>query len=158
MTAFLLKIFCDLSETENPKFQTRLRLSPDYGSSFSCGREVSVKASASSSDRKAWLKLSLAALNLFQAPLTDSGASRGRASSKRVRSLASVAIFLKLPVLHGVKDLMIKHILLLAAVLGFIAQSSVFAAEPSPSPSEAPTAPHHGHGHHHHATPTPTPS
>jgi len=47
--------------------------------------------------------------------------------------------------------IMTKHILLLAAVLGLIAQSSVFAADPSPSPSaSAPakkTATHH-HGKH----------
>ena len=44
---------------------------------------------------------------------------------------------------------MTKHILLLAAVLGFIAQSSVFAADPTPSPSASPKAhaPHH-HKHH----------
>ena len=45
---------------------------------------------------------------------------------------------------------MTKHILLLAAVLGFIAQSSVFAADARPSPSaSAPakktTATHHKH-------------
>jgi len=46
---------------------------------------------------------------------------------------------------------MIKHILLLAAVLGFIVQSSVFAADPtpaSPAPSEsASPAKHHGKHH-----------
>ncbi len=35
---------------------------------------------------------------------------------------------------------MTKNILLLAAVLGFIAQSSVFAADPTPSPSMSPKA------------------
>ena len=33
--------------------------------------------------------------------------------------------------------IMIKHILPLAAAIGFIAQSSVFAADPTPSPSPA---------------------
>jgi|HubBroStandDraft_3_1064219.scaffolds.fasta_scaffold45021_2 uncharacterized membrane protein len=33
--------------------------------------------------------------------------------------------------------IMIKRILLLAAVIGFIAQSSVFAADPTPAPSPA---------------------
>jgi hypothetical protein len=46
---------------------------------------------------------------------------------------------------------MTKHILLLAAVLGFIAQNSVFAADASPSPSapakKTTTASHH-HKHH----------
>jgi hypothetical protein len=46
---------------------------------------------------------------------------------------------------------MIKHILLLAAVLGFIAQSSVFAADPSPTPaasaSASPSKAHHGKHH-----------
>ena len=32
---------------------------------------------------------------------------------------------------------MVKHILLLAAAIGFIAQSSVFAADPTPAPSPA---------------------
>ena len=32
---------------------------------------------------------------------------------------------------------MVKHILLLAAAMGFIAQSSVFAADPTPAPSPA---------------------
>jgi hypothetical protein len=52
------------------------------------------------------------------------------------------------------KFIMTKHILLLAAVLGFIAQSSVFAADPSPSPSPSAsagakkTATHHHKKHH----------
>jgi len=59
---------------------------------------------------------------------------------------------------------MTKHILLLAAVLGFIAQSSIFAADASPSPS--PTGPAkktttHHHRHHKKAAeeaPSPTPT
>ena len=43
---------------------------------------------------------------------------------------------------------MTKNILLLAAVLGFIAQSSVFAADPTPSPSMSPKATTHHHKHH----------
>ena len=44
---------------------------------------------------------------------------------------------------------MTKNILLLAAVLGFIAQSSVFAADPTPSPSPSPrTEADHHHKHH----------
>jgi hypothetical protein len=43
---------------------------------------------------------------------------------------------------------MTKNILLLAAVLGFIAQSSVFAADPTPSPSASPKAASHHHKHH----------
>jgi hypothetical protein len=38
---------------------------------------------------------------------------------------------------------MTKNILLLAAVLGFLAQSSVFAADPTPAPSASPKATHH---------------
>jgi predicted lipid-binding transport protein (Tim44 family) len=44
---------------------------------------------------------------------------------------------------------MTKHILLLAAVLGFIAQSSVFAADPSPSPSPSASAPKKAATHRH---------
>ena len=43
---------------------------------------------------------------------------------------------------------MTKNILLLAAVLGVIAQSSVFAADPTPSPSASPKATTHHHKHH----------
>ncbi|HEX7193435.1 MAG TPA: hypothetical protein VF207_00595 [Chthoniobacterales bacterium] len=46
---------------------------------------------------------------------------------------------------------MTKHILLLAAVLGFIAQSSVFAADPTPSPSASESAPAKKTTTHHHA-------
>jgi hypothetical protein len=51
---------------------------------------------------------------------------------------------------------MTKNILLLAAVLGFIAQSSVFAADPTPSPSASPKATHHKH--HKKAAAEPSPS
>jgi hypothetical protein len=49
---------------------------------------------------------------------------------------------------------MIKYILLLAAVIGFIAQSSVYAADPTPAPNapaaESPAAsPSKHHGKHH---------
>jgi len=47
---------------------------------------------------------------------------------------------------------MIKYILLLAAVIGFIAQSSVYAADPTPAPTaaESPAAsPAKHHGKHH---------
>ena len=50
---------------------------------------------------------------------------------------------------------MIKHILLIAAVVGLIAQSSAFAADPTPTPpggaapSESPTKTHHHKTHHH---------
>jgi hypothetical protein len=55
------------------------------------------------------------------------------------------------------KQRMIKYILLLAAVIGFIAQSSVYAADPTPAPTASESAtPHHGK-HHHKAKPTPTP-
>src|SRR5262249_41951589 len=52
------------------------------------------------------------------------------------------------------KQRMIKHILLLAAVIGFIAQSSVYAADPGPAPTasaseSAAPAKHHGKGKHH---------
>ena len=56
---------------------------------------------------------------------------------------------------------MTKHILLLAAVLGFIAQSSVFAADPTPSPSPSPSKPKATHHHKHHkksAAPAPSAS
>jgi hypothetical protein len=53
---------------------------------------------------------------------------------------------------------MTKHILLLAAVLGFIAQSSVFAADPTPSPSMSPKATTHHHKHHKKAAAEPSPS
>jgi hypothetical protein len=55
---------------------------------------------------------------------------------------------------------MTKHILLLAAVLGFIAQSSVFAADTTPSPSPSPAKPKATHHHKHHKTTAPaaTPS
>ena len=66
---------------------------------------------------------------------------------------------------------MIKHILLLAAVVGFIAQSSAFAAAPTPSPSpsagaaKTPAKTHHHYKTHHKksstapaAAPSPTPS
>jgi hypothetical protein len=44
---------------------------------------------------------------------------------------------------------MIKYVLLLVAVLGFIAQSSVFAADPTPEPSASAAATaHHGKKHH----------
>ena len=43
---------------------------------------------------------------------------------------------------------MTKNILLLAAVLGFVAQSSVFAADPTPTPS-ASASPTHYHRRHH---------
>jgi hypothetical protein len=60
------------------------------------------------------------------------------------------------------KFIMTKHILLLAAVLGFIAQSSVFAADPSPSPSaSAPAKKTTTHHHKHHkkaAEPAASPS
>jgi hypothetical protein len=46
---------------------------------------------------------------------------------------------------------MIKHILLLAAAIGFIAQSSVFAADPTPAPTPAAGAITQG------ASPTPSP-
>ena len=52
---------------------------------------------------------------------------------------------------------MTKHILLLAAVLGLVAQSSVFAADPSPSPSASPKTTHH-HKHHKASTPAASPS
>jgi hypothetical protein len=51
---------------------------------------------------------------------------------------------------------MTKNILLLAAVLGVIAQSSVFAADPTPSPSMSPKATHHKH--HKKAAAEPSPS
>ncbi|MBV8141353.1 MAG: hypothetical protein JO279_18940 [Verrucomicrobia bacterium] len=56
---------------------------------------------------------------------------------------------------------MTKHIVLLAAVLGFVAQSSVFAADPTPTPSATPKAPSHHHRARHHkkseeASPTPS--
>ena len=56
--------------------------------------------------------------------------------------MPSVAnFFSKLRILQGVEQKpMIKHILLLAAVLGFIAQSSVFAADPTAKPSPAANA------------------
>jgi len=54
---------------------------------------------------------------------------------------------------------MTKKILTLAAVLGFVAQTSVFAADanPTPSPAESatPAAPHHKHHKHHKATTSP---
>src|SRR5271166_5499376 len=50
---------------------------------------------------------------------------------------------------------MIKHILLLAAVVGLIAQSSAFAAEPSPSPSASPAKTHHHKTHHKKSTTAP---
>jgi hypothetical protein len=53
---------------------------------------------------------------------------------------------------------MTKNILLLAAVLGFIAQSSVFAADPTPSPSATPKAASHHHKHHKKAAAEPTPA
>jgi hypothetical protein len=54
---------------------------------------------------------------------------------------------------------MTKHILLLAAVLGFIAQSSAFAADPTPSPSpEKPKATHHHKHHKKSAAPAPSAS
>jgi len=45
---------------------------------------------------------------------------------------------------------MTKHILLLAAVLGFVAQSSVFAADPTPTPSPAESATPKAPAHHRH--------
>jgi hypothetical protein len=51
---------------------------------------------------------------------------------------------------------MTKNILLLAAVLGVIAQSSVFAADPAPSQSASPKATHHKH--HKKAAAEPSPS
>jgi hypothetical protein len=53
---------------------------------------------------------------------------------------------------------MTKHILLLAAVLGFIAQSSVFAADPSPSPSASAPAKTTTHHHKHHKAGAPAES
>jgi hypothetical protein len=50
---------------------------------------------------------------------------------------------------------MTKHILMLAAVLGFIAQTSVFAADPTPTPT--PKASHHKK-HHKKAAPEASPS
>jgi hypothetical protein len=52
------------------------------------------------------------------------------------------------------KFIMTKHILLLAAVLGFIAQSSVFAADPTPAPSASASASASAPSKktHHHAT------
>jgi hypothetical protein len=51
---------------------------------------------------------------------------------------------------------MTKHILLLAAVLGFIAQSSVYAADPTPAPSASPKATHHKHHAKKSASPAPS--
>jgi len=77
---------------------------------------------------------------------------------QHARSLASVATFFETSRATPCSTAtMIKHILLLAAVIGFIAQSSVYAADPTPAPTESAT-PHHGkHHHHHHASPTPAP-
>ena len=62
-------------------------------------------------------------------------------------------------------NVMTKRILLLAAVLGFIAQSSVFAADPTPKPSPAENAAaaetpakHHGKHHKKSAAPKASPS
>ena len=47
----------------------------------------------------------------------------------------------KNPHLNDKPDIiMIKHILLLAAAIGFTAQSSIFAADPTPAPSPAKAA------------------
>jgi hypothetical protein len=55
---------------------------------------------------------------------------------------------------------MTKHILLLAAVLGLIAQSSVFAADANPTPSASPkkSTSHHGKHHKKSAEPAATPT
>jgi len=61
---------------------------------------------------------------------------------------------------HNPDIIMTKHILLLAAVLGLIAQSSVFAADASPSPSapaKKTTTTHH-HKHKKAAAPAASPS
>jgi hypothetical protein len=70
---------------------------------------------------------------------------------QQARSLTSVAIFFRNFAFFKVfKQRMIKHILLLAAVIGFIAQSSIYAADPTPAPTAtaSPSKAHHGKKHH----------
>jgi hypothetical protein len=78
---------------------------------------------------------------------------------RQARSLAKCRkfFFRNFALFNVLKQRMIKHILLLAAVIGFIAQSSVYAAEPSPAPSASAAATAHHGKHHHKAKPTPTP-
>jgi hypothetical protein len=76
----------------------------------------------------------------------------GQSSAEKVKKPTSTRL-----------TIMTKHILLLAAVLGFIAQSSVFAADAAaPSPSPSASAPKkstsHHHKHHKAAAPKASPS